>query len=121
MIDAVRDYCRETGQPVPTNVGEIMQCVYLSLAKCYADAIRGLSRLTGKTYTSVNIVGGGCQDQYLNQMTASATRLPVYAGPVEGTAIGNLLVQMMADGVYSSLWEARNAIRDSFEIQEILP
>lgn len=121
MIDAVRDYCRETGQPVPTNVGEIMQCVYLSLAKCYADAIRGLSRLTGKTYTSVNIVGGGCQDQYLNQMTASATGLPVYAGPVEGTAIGNLLVQMMADGVYSSLWEARNAIRDSFEIQEILP
>lgn len=92
MIDAVKTYCISTGQKVPGTVGEVMQCVYRSLAKCYRDAIEDLSRLTGKRYTSINIVGGGCQDMYLNQMTANAVGLPVYAGPVEGTAIGNLKV-----------------------------
>ena len=99
-----------------------MQCVYRSLAKCYKDAIMGLSQLTGKMYTSVNIVGGGCQDMYLNQMTANATKLPVYAGPVEGTAIGNLVVQMIAGGEFNnSLQTARKAIQNSFDIKEILP
>ena len=121
MIDAIKDYCSKTGQPVPTTVGEIMQCVYRSLAKCYKDAIAGLSALTGKTYTSVNIVGGGCQDMYLNQMTANATGLPVYAGPVEGTAIGNLIVQMIAGGEFDSLQTARDAVKKSFDIVEIKP
>ena len=121
MIDAIKDYCEKTEQPVPQTVGEIMQCVYRSLAKCYRDAIGGLSALTGKTYTSINIVGGGCQDMYLNQMTANAAGLPVYAGPVEGTAIGNLIVQMIAGGEFDDLQTARNAIRNSFEIVEIKP
>ena len=75
MIDAIKSYCAKTGQPVPAAIGEIMQCVYKSLAMCYKDAIEELSQLTGKTYTSINIVGGGCQDMYLNQMTADATGL----------------------------------------------
>ena len=98
-----------------------MQCVYRSLSKCYAEAIHTLSALTGKTYTSLNIVGGGCQDAYLNEMTAKATGLPVYAGPVEGTAIGNLLVQMIAAQEFDSLQAARNAIKNSFDIKEVLP
>ena len=121
MIDAIKAYCERSGQPVPQSVGEIMQCVYRSLAKCYKDAIAGLSALTGKTYTSVNIVGGGCQDMYLNQMTANATGLPVYAGPVEGTAVGNLIVQMIAGGEFDSLQTARDAIRISFDIKEVFP
>lgn len=121
MIDAVKAYCAGTGQRVPQTVGEVMQCVYRSLSGCYADAIKTLSKLTGKTYTSVNIVGGGCQDGYLNQMTATAAGLTVCAGPVEGTAIGNLLVQMIAAGEYASLEEARASIRTSFSIQEVLP
>ena len=121
MIDAIKDWCGKSGQPVPQTVGEIMQCVYRSLAKCYKDAIAGLSQLTGRTYTSVNIVGGGCQDMYLNQMTANATGLPVYAGPVEGTAIGNLIVQMIAGGEFDSLQTARNAVKMSFDIKEVLP
>ena len=121
MIDAIKNYCSKTDQPVPTTVGEIMQCVYRSLAKCYKGAIEGLSALTGKTYTSVNIVGGGCQDMYLNQMTANATGLPVYAGPVEGTAIGNLIVQMIAGGEFDGLQAARDDIRNSFDIKEIKP
>ena len=121
MIDAIKAYCAGTGQPVPESVGEIMQCVYRSLAKCYKEAIEGLSRLTGRHYTSVNIVGGGCQDSYLNQLTANAAGLPVYAGPVEGTAIGNLIVQMIAGGEFDSLQQARNVIKNSFDIKEVLP
>ena len=121
MIQAIRDECRNTDQPVPESVGEIMQCVYSSLALCYGNAIRDLEALTGKKYTSINIVGGGCQDEYLNRRTAKATGLPVYAGPVEGTAIGNLLVQMIQAGEYENLQAARDAIRASFEIKEVLP
>lgn len=98
-----------------------MQCVYRSLTLCYKNAIAELSGLTGKDYTSINIVGGGCQDNYLNQMTSCITGLPVYAGPVEGTAIGNLIVQMMHDGTFGSLSEARDCIRRSFDIREINP
>ena len=98
------------GGRAPATVGEVMKCVYASLAKCYADAIRTLSEITGKTYTSINIVGGGCQDLYLNALTAEATGLEVFAGPVEGTAIGNLVVQMIAGGEFADLAAARKAI-----------
>ena len=121
MIDAIRAYCSQTGQRVPESVGEIMQCVYLSLAQCYKEAVQGLEMITGKTFTSINIVGGGCQDMYLNTMTARATGRVVYAGPVEGTAIGNLVVQMIADGVFADLQQARAAIRESFDIKTIVP
>ena len=119
MIDAVKQYCEKSGQDVPETVGEIMQCVYLSLSMCYAEAVKTLIRLTGKTYTSINIVGGGCQDMYLNEMTAVTTGLPVYAGPVEGTAIGNLIVQMISGGEFTTLQQARDAVRNSFEIKEV--
>ncbi|MBQ6986988.1 MAG: rhamnulokinase [Oscillibacter sp.] len=119
MIDAVKQFCEKSGQAVPETVGEIMQCVYLSLSMCYAEAVKTLMRLTGKTYTSINIVGGGCQDMYLNEMTAVTTGLPVYAGPVEGTAIGNLIVQMISGGEFESLQQARDAVRESFEIREV--
>ena len=94
----------------PKTVGELMQCVYRSLAKGYADAIANLSRITGKAYTSVNIVGGGSKDRYLNELTAEATGLEVFTGPTEGTAIGNLIVQMIVGGEFADLAEARRAI-----------
>ncbi len=117
MISEICKACKETGQPVPKTVGELMQCVYLSLSDCYRDAINNLSSLTGKNYTSINIVGGGCRDMYLNELTAKATGLPVYAGPIEGTAIGNLVVQMINDGVFKDLTDARNCIRESFDVK----
>ncbi|MBQ8054508.1 MAG: rhamnulokinase [Lachnospiraceae bacterium] len=119
MIDAIKDYCRISGQQVPETVGEIMQCVYLSLSRCYKEAILNLCKLTGKLYTSINIVGGGCQDMYLNEMTSKAVGLPVFAGPVEGTAIGNLIVQFIAAEEFTDLQAARDAIRVSFDIKEI--
>lgn len=121
MIDEIEAACAETGQPVPSTPGEVMQCVYRSLTSCYADAIADLSALTGRDYTSINIVGGGCQDAYLNQLTADACGLPVHAGPVEGTSIGNLIVQFLQAGEYGSLQEARDAIRASFDIKVIMP
>ncbi len=121
MMEAVKSGCRDTNQAVPETVGEIMQCVYLSLSKCYAREIENLRKLTGKKYTSINIVGGGCQDSYLNQCTAEATGLTVYAGPIEGTAIGNLIVQMVREGEYTDLSEARTAVRQNFGILKICP
>ena len=103
----------------PATVGELMQCVYASLAACYAKMIKNLSSLTGKTYTSVNIVGGGSKDGYLNKLTAEATGLEVFAGPTEGTAIGNLIVQFIAAGEFKDLADARAAVVRSFDVKRV--
>ena len=103
----------------PATVGELMQCVYASLADCYAKMIKNLAQLTGKTYTSVNIVGGGSKDGYLNKLTAEATGLEVFAGPTEGTAIGNLIIQFIAAGVFKDLADARAAVARSFDVKRV--
>lgn len=103
----------------PTTVGELMQCVYHSLAQCYARAIEKLSSLTNQTYTSINIVGGGSKDGYLNELTARATHLDVFAGPTEGTAIGNLIVQMIALNEWPDLASARACVRTSFDVHAV--
>ncbi len=100
---------------------ELLACVNHGLADCYAAAIRDLETMVGRKFTSVNIVGGGCQNAYLNRLTAKATGLPVCAGPTEGTALGNLVVQMLRNKEFASLQEARNAIAKSFEIKEVHP
>ena len=109
MTGEVLAAAARAGRP-PATVGELMQCVYRSLAACYADAIRRLSEITGVSYTSLNVVGGGSKDLYLNALTAEATGLELFAGPTEGTAIGNLIVQMVAGGEFSDLAAARAAI-----------
>ena len=121
MIEEIKQACADTDQEVPQNTGAVMRCVYESLTRCYADAIKVLSELTGRTYTSINVVGGGCQDAYLNDMTAKACGLPVYAGPIEGTSLGNLVVQMLKTEEFDNLQEARDAVRVSFDIQTHLP
>ena len=121
MIEEVKAACADTQQRVPATTGEVMQCVYNSLTQDYRRAVEKLQTLTGKTYTSLNIVGGGSQDAYLNQQTANATGLPVFAGPTEGTALGNLMVQFIHAGVFKDLAEARAAIKHSFEIKEYQP
>lgn len=121
MQEAVRVVLRENGFRETPTTAQILSCVYHSLAASYAEAVRGLEEITGKTYTSLNIVGGGSQDAYLNQLTADATGLPVYAGPTEGTAIGNLAVQMIADGALRDVQHARDVIRGSFPIRVFTP
>ena len=109
----------EQGAPEPANEGDLYRCVLLSLAMCYRDSIREMEKLTGKAFTSVNIVGGGSQNVTLNRLTAQVTGLPVYAGPTEGTALGNLIAQMIAMGEIEDLQSARRLIKTSFSIQKI--
>ena len=120
MMDAVKEACREKGQPPPESGGDILNCIYRSLALSYARTIKELEELTGKRYTSINIIGGGSQDGYLNELTARACSLPVYTGPVEGTALGNIVSQMIKAGDLSGVEAARDGIRNSFEIKEVL-
>ena len=121
MLAALREVCVRSDQAVPQTMGEYALCVYDSLADDYARTIELLSALTGVAYTSINIVGGGSNNGYLNQATADACGLPVFAGPTEGTALGNLMVQFIYAGEYANLEEARAAIKKSFEIKEYQP
>lgn len=121
MVDEVRAACREAGGPVPAEPGELVRCIYDSLAADYARAVAELGELTGVTRTCINIVGGGSQNRYMNQATANACGVPVFAGPTEGTALGNLMAQMIATGEFASLQEARACVARSFNIQRIDP
>ena len=118
MTEAVRAYCRRSGQPAPSSEGELFACIYRSLADSYADTAQKLESAAGEPCPVVRIVGGGAKDEYLNRLTAAQTGRTVYAGPAEATAIGNLLAQMLRDGVFSDLWEARAAVARSFEIRK---
>ena len=96
MADAIADCCRTSGQPVPATQGEIVRCVLRSLADRYRRAIQGLNALLPSPVERVRIIGGGSQNGYLNRLTSQATGLPVEAGPIEATAIGNILAQQQA-------------------------
>jgi len=114
MPARIQDFCRETGQPVPEEPGAIVRCILESLALKYRWVIERLEELLGRRIPAIHIVGGGARNAVLCQWTADATQRPVLAGPVEATAIGNLMVQAMALGYVGSLAEAREVIRRSF-------
>lgn len=119
MIQALKDYCHKTKQKVPQTVGEIVLCVYKSLAVCYKKAVEQIEDITGERFSTINIVGGGCQNVLLNQLTANATGRTVITGPIEATATGNLLAQMLALGDIKSLSDGKTIVKNSFEIKEI--
>ncbi|MGI5894301.1 MAG: rhamnulokinase [Candidatus Merdivicinus sp.] len=121
MIAEVKDYCARTGQRIPANNEELMACIYRSLAEGYRKAVREMEDVVGIAIPCIHIVGGGSKDWYLNQLTAEFTGKTVYAGPSEATALGNILAQMIAEGTYSSVEEARHAVADSFAVKEIQP
>lgn len=98
MEAAVADYCREHGLPVPAAAGEYVRCVLQSLAMRYKRGVEQLNRLLPAPVEQLNIIGGGCRNRLLNRLTEEALGIPVYAGPVEATAIGNILVQALAEG-----------------------
>ncbi len=121
MSEEVRAACRESGQQVPETPAEVAAVIYNSLARCYADTLSEIEEITGKRYAAVNVIGGGSNADYLNRITAKACGRTVYAGPSEATAIGNLLVQMMADGAVSDLKAGRQLVFDSFAVREYRP
>lgn len=101
------------------STASIVRIIYDSLAKSYADAIEELENNTGKKYTTLNVIGGGSRDTLLNELTAKATGKTVITGPVEATAIGNLIMQMIGTGELPDLQSARKIIKKSFEIKEV--
>ena len=117
MAEALRSYCRETGQDVPETEGELLACVYQSLAQCYAETVAEIEELTCKSYEVIHVIGGGSQDRFLSGLIASETKKKVFTGPVEATAIGNLIVQMLEDKVFVDLPEAREAVARSFDVK----
>ncbi len=119
MIEAVKDYCKNTNQKVPNTTGELLVVIYNSLAKSYADTIKEIEQISNRTFKRLHIVGGGCQDNYLNQKTKEYTKKKVYAGPIEGTALGNIMVQMLKDKTFSSLEDARTCVAKSFDVKEV--
>ena len=119
MIEAIKSYCRDTNQAVPETIGQLMQCAYTSLADCYNISVKSIEKIQGRTYDCIRIVGGGCQDGYLNELTAKATGKTVYAGPIEATALGNIGAQLLSDGTVAGIEEARDLIRNSFPIKSV--
>lgn len=117
----IRAFCGRTGQGEPQTVGEIMRCIYESLALKYRCAFDQIRDCTGKDYHSIHMVGGGTKDNLLCRMAASSTGCRVVAGPIEATALGNIAVQLMAQGDIGDVWEARRIISNSFEPVEYLP
>src|SRR5918995_1552273 len=117
----VRSFCEETGQSPPEEPAAVARCVFESLALKYRYAIEQAQSLTGRTVGTLNIVGGGSQNDLLCQLTADASRLPVVAGPVEATAMGNVMVQAFAQSRVGSLEEIRAVVSDSFETSTYEP
>ena len=121
MPRRIADYCKSTGQYVPQTKGEIVRCIFDSLALKYRWTAEKINLMMGKNAPFINIVGGGTKEAPLCQFAADACGCPVYAGPVEATAIGNLAVQAIAAGEIKDLTEARQVIANSFEIVEYNP
>jgi rhamnulokinase len=121
MPEAIRSFCRETEQPMPASEGQLVRCCYESLALKYREVLGSLEELTGKQIETIHIVGGGSQSQLLNQFVANATLRTVITGPVEATAMGNLLTQVRAAGELASLAEMRDVVRNSGGVKRYEP
>ncbi len=121
MPKAIAEECRRTGQPVPETEGQFVRCALESLALKYRMVLGWMEELTGVRVEVIHIVGGGTQNQLLNQFTSDACGRPVFAGPIEATALGNVLLQARAAGDISSLSEIREVVRSSESIGEYTP
>ena len=121
MLGRIRSFCEETGQDPPRGPGEISRCIFDSLALKYRHVIEQAERLSGRPVEAIHVVGGGSRNALLCQLTADTTRLPVLAGPVEATAMGNVMVQALARGRVNSLEEIRAVVRHSAEATRYEP
>jgi len=121
MVEALSEHLHETGQRVPMDAPQLAKIVLDSLAFRYASVLNGIQSLTGQKIRGVHIVGGGSKNDYLNQLTADVTGLPVLAGPAEATVIGNILVQAIASGRFSSLADSRRHVVENTRIKKFTP
>ena len=121
MIDAIQTYCRQTGQLVPETPAEICRCIFDSLALRYKQVFQWLQEFAPFRLDVLHIIGGGSLNKYLNQFTANATGATVLAGPQEGTAIGNIMLQAKAAGQVKDIWEMRQIIANSLDLVKYEP
>ncbi|WP_054024059.1 rhamnulokinase [Bacillus sp. FJAT-28004] len=121
MIGRIQAYCEQTSQPVPQSIGEITRCILESLALRYRQALAQMEDLTKQSFNGLHMVGGGIQNRLLCRLTANAIARPVWTGPVEASAIGNMLMQLVALGECANLQEARQLVAASFPIEEFAP
>jgi rhamnulokinase len=121
MPEAIHDYLRKTDQKIPQTKGETIRIVLESLALKYRATLEQINILRGQPIKKLHLVGGGTKNELLNQFTANSCGIPVIAGPTEATAVGNIAVQTIAKGVLGSIEDARQVIRNSFELKEYNP
>jgi rhamnulokinase len=121
MPEEIQRYCQQSSQPVPETKGAVIRCALESLALRYRMVLELLEELTGRSIETIHIVGGGSRNRLLCQMTADACNRTVIAGPVEATAIGNLMMQLVAAGAVASISQAREVVRASFEVEQYIP
>ena len=121
MPEAIRGLARATGQPVPETTAAVVRTALESVAAAIRKTLEELDQLVGRRVSRVHVVGGGVKNTMLCQMIADATNRPVVAGPVEATAIGNLLVQLVARDGAVDLRTVRSVVRDSFELHRYEP
>jgi rhamnulokinase len=117
MAEKIRQCARDLGQPIPENVGQLIRCCLESLAQCYRETTDQLETVLGRPIEVLHLVGGGTKNRLLNQLTAEALGRPVICGPVEATAIGNLLVQAMGCGEIADHTELRAVVARSSELE----
>lgn len=121
MLEAIQNYCRKTGQPVPEDYRAMARCIFESLAMRYRQVLGYLKEMAPFPIEKLHVIGGGSRNGYLMQMAANSIGMPVVTGPVEGTAIGNIMLQAKAAGVVSDMFEMRGIIADSIETKTYLP
>lgn len=121
MIGAIQNYCRNTNQPVPETPAEICRCIFDSLALRYKQVYQWMQEFAPFRLETLHIIGGGSLNKYLNQFTANATGATVLAGPQEGTAIGNIMLQAKSAGLVNDIWEMRRIIANSLDLVKYEP
>lgn len=121
MVEAIKTYCEKTGQHVPQNYKEMARCIFESLAMRYRQVLEYLKDMAPFPIEKLHVIGGGSRNAYLMQMAANSIGLPVVTGPVEGTAIGNIMLQAKAAGLVGDMYEMRKIIADSIELNTYLP
>lgn len=121
MVEAIQGYCRATNQHVPEGYAEICRCIFDSLALRYRQVFKWLKEFSTFPINTLHIIGGGSLNEYLDQFTANATGVEVLAGPQEGTAIGNIMLQSKACGIVKDIWEMRKIIGNSIEMKRFVP
>ena len=121
MVEAIQTYCKEHNEPVPVGYAAITRCIFESLALRYRQIFSWLKEFADFDINTLHIIGGGSLNQYLNQFTANSLGVKVLAGPQEGTAIGNIMLQAKAAGDVKDIWEMRRFIAYSLELKEFMP